>query len=152
MITFKLFYPLYLRCFITRFILATPCYLLLELVKAVYKINISISIIPAVLLIICVIGCYKWVLNETLLESYKKIVVKTKFTNVSWKFTIYSFMFIETISQLDFITLDSILPEGAVVIIFIVIDYFIVNFWLGKYAKLEISMKENIDQDNDIQN
>lgn len=154
MLPFRLFYRVYLKYFATRVILTIPCYYLYELVEALYKFNIQITIIFTILLITCMIGCYKWTLDETLLEEYKKIIVKTRFNNISWKFAFYSCIIVETFSEITAILLDTVSTEigWTVVIISIIIDYLVINFWLERYAKLEISVKKNIDQDNDIQN
>ncbi len=153
MIPSKLFYPLYLRYFSISVILSIPCYYLSELVKILYKVNIPVSIIFASLLITCMVGCYKWILGETLLEEYKKIIVKTRFNNISWKFAFYSFIILETVSTITMTVLESVhVTSGWIaIIISIIIDYFVINFWLEKYAKLEISVKGNTDQNNDIQ-
>ena len=44
MIPFRLFYRVYLKYFATRVILTIPCYYLYELVEALYKVNIQITI------------------------------------------------------------------------------------------------------------
>lgn len=146
MIPFKLFYQVYLRYCIANITLIIPCYFLFEviIIKYLDQFNKQISIIRNISMIMCVIVCYRLTLKEILFGKYEKIVVKTRFENIPWKFICYSFIIeiiVLILHNVIFINVLDIIPLWINRTIGIIINYFVMNFWLERYAKMEISTK-----------
>lgn len=125
-----------------------PCGILVWLAEAIYKVNIYIFIISVILTIFCLIGCYKWIFTETLLHKYETIIVKTKFTSISWKFVFYSFCIEITTSILTGILFD-FSQELIGLIAYITVDYCVMNLWLERYSKMEISVNNKQNDSDD---
>ena len=145
MIPFRLFYAVYLRYFLTNLFFTIPCYMLFYIVKSLYNFNSTMfSIIWNISMIMCVIVCYRLTLKEILFGKYEKIVVKTRFENIPWKFICYSFIIeiiVLILHNVIFINVLDIIPLWINRTIGIIINYFVMNFWLERYAKMEISKK-----------
>lgn len=116
-----------------------PCGLF-ELLLLKYKANIPIVTILSILYVILNTICYKWLLNYILYKPYKRIIVTTNFNSITWKIAFLFFIIqiiLEISSEVIFNNLLDSIPSWIACIIYLIIDYYIMNYLSERYITIE---------------